>query len=45
MRVFLASPHTILRFKDGVKVYENILGRCKQKNADYIHTVGGGIKI
>lgn len=44
MRVFLASPHTILRFKDGVRIYENILGGRKRQNADYIRTEGG-IKI
>ena len=41
MRVFLASPHTILRFEDGVKIYEDLLGRCKRQNADNICAEGG----
>ena len=41
MKIFLESPHTILRFKDGVRIYENMLGRRKRQNADYIRTEGG----
>ena len=45
MKIFLASPHTILRFKDGVNMYEDLLGRGKRQNADNICTEGGGVKI
>lgn len=41
MKVFLASPHTILKFRDGVEVYENILGRSEW---DAQNIIGGGVK-
>lgn len=42
--LYSASPHTILRFKDGGNMYEDLLGRGKRQNADNICTEGG-IKI
>jgi len=42
MKLFLASPHTLLKFKDGLKAYESILSRSKRQTKDYNSPTGGG---
>ena len=45
MKLFLASPHTLLKFKDGLKAYESILSRSKRQTKDYNSPTGGGGQV
>ena len=41
MRLFLASPHTLLKFKGGFAAFEDLLGRGKREAQDHLRREGG----